>query len=107
MRTVVLVRTLSEVDPPCIDVLQVADRVTDVLGAIKAAAQDFVNTPDGMAYAESINWDFNWGDALQEIPDEILSSHGITALGHQDHDVITVNNYEVILDELEPLDAVH
>ncbi len=54
----------------------------DLVAAIKAAAQEFVSTPEGQEYLETdVGSDtFNWGDAVVAIPPEILARHGIRAL---------------------------
>ena len=47
--------------------------------AIKAAAREFVATPEGQEYLESdVGSDvFNWGDAIAAIPIEILRRHNV------------------------------
>jgi len=53
----------------------------DLVAAIKAAAQEFVSTPEGQEYLDDVGSDtFNWGDAVVAIPPEILARHGIRAL---------------------------
>jgi hypothetical protein len=54
--------------------------ITDPREAVKAAALEFLQTPEGQAIADSNHGDFNYGDAATEIPDEILARHGITQL---------------------------
>lgn len=46
--------------------------------AIRDAAREWAHTPAGREYCESIHWDFNWGDALTEIPAAQLRRYSIT-----------------------------
>lgn len=43
----------------------------------RAAASAFRKTERGRQYFEHIRGDFNWGDALSQIPQEILDDWGI------------------------------
>lgn len=58
------------------------DPGVDPVEAIKAAAQEFVVTPEGREYLSSdVGSDvFNWGDAVVSIPPEILAGHGVQGL---------------------------
>ena len=55
------------------------DPEADPVAAIKAAAREFVRTPDGREYLQTnVGGDrFNWGDAVVAIPPEILARHGV------------------------------
>ena len=65
-----------------------------ILDGIEAAAEEWLLSPDGRQFIEDEDmgeWGFDYANALQEIPDEILCKHGIRVL---------VPSCEVI--ELEP-----
>ena len=62
------------------------DPEADPVAAIKAAAREFVNTPDGQQYLQTnVGGDrFNWGDAVVAIPPEILARHGVQTVVVED-----------------------
>jgi len=65
----------------------------DILDGIEAAAEEWLHSPEGqqfIAEEDMGEWGFDYANALQEIPTEILRKHGIRIL---------VSGYEVI--ELE------
>lgn len=43
----------------------------------EAAAREFLRTPEGRHYLAEIHGDFNWGDTLTEIPNELLRRFGV------------------------------
>lgn len=62
------------------------DPGTDPVAAIKAAAREFVHTPDGRQYLQTnVGGDrFNWGDAVTAISPEILARHGVQTVVVED-----------------------
>ena len=71
----------------------------DPIAALKQAARDFLDTPEGKAYVERTNAaDYNWGDLVSSVPDEITEKHGVritsTSFTHYvvDHDERLVND---------------
>jgi hypothetical protein len=70
----------------------------DVLAAARAAVAEFLESDLGKEIAASINYDFNWGDAIQEIPTEIWQKHG---LRKQPCGSVEVNQDEVLCTEPE------
>jgi hypothetical protein len=74
------------------------DPEADPVAAIKAAAREFVHTPDGREYLQTnVGGDrFNWGDAVVAIPPEILARHGVQTVVVED-----VGAHVVIVDHDE------
>lgn len=54
--------------------------IIDPRVALAQAAQEYLQTPDGKTIADENGGDFNYGDAAQHIPHEILKRHGIYEL---------------------------
>jgi hypothetical protein len=94
-----IVEDVKTVYPPLISRVFHALGV-DPVAAIKAAAQEFVETPDGREYLRTnVGADcFNWGDAVVAVPPEILARHGVQALVVESlgPDVVVVNHDERI-----------
>jgi len=74
------------------------DPEADPVAAIKAAAREFVRTPDGQQYLQTeVGGDrFNWGDAVAAIPPEILARHGVQTVVVED-----VGSHVVVVDHDE------
>ena len=54
----------------------VRDTVTDVAAAMRAAVADYLAQPD----ANPNGYAFNWGDAVDEVPDDVWARHGLRPL---------------------------
>ena len=76
----------------------------DVRKALKAAAAEYLQTPQGQGYRDyELGSDvFNWGDAVVAIPDEILQSQGIQQIRveMENEDVLVVNHDEALVDRM-------
>lgn len=103
MRTIVvavIIETWDEMYPPSIYQVD-HDPGVDPVEAIKAAAQEFVATPEGQEYLKTdVGSDaFNWGDAVVAIPLGTLARYGVYALEVQDlGNCVVVNHDECIAD---------
>jgi len=72
----------------------------DPVEAIRRAANDWVKeTREGAEYNDEINGDFNWGDALTEVPDEFLGRHGVTVESLDAH-VVLLSHDELLIEEV-------
>jgi len=50
----------------------------DPVEAIKKAAKEYVSSPEGKKECKDDNISaFNWGDAINHLPDDLLKRHGI------------------------------
>lgn len=54
------------------------DHVEDVLQAMRDAVQEFLQTEDGKKMITYTCGDYNWGDAMNSVSDDIWKKHGIT-----------------------------
>lgn len=63
--------------------------------AIRDAVREYLFTKEGKKAAADTNWDFNWGDAIMLVPDEIWAKHGLS-LVREDATGIRVNQDEVL-----------
>ena len=61
-------------------VVEHEDAELDVVAAIKAAAAEFVATPDGEKAIEEAKGDFNYGDFVQNVPNSVCENHGFTVV---------------------------
>ncbi len=80
----------------------------DVVQACKDAALEFVKTDEGRkVYFAATGEDFNWGDFVEYIPDDICIRHGFLPITNARSVNITVYHDEHLIDEydLEPDDA--
>lgn len=99
MRQTIIVTTIAEslrnTYPGVVCRVSHEDSVVAVQ-AVKSAASDYVTTAEGLAYQASISDDFNWGDALTEIPERILKKHGILEIEilQADAGMVVVNHDE-------------
>lgn len=75
---------------------------------IRAAIEDFLSTEQGIKCIEYTNKDFNWGDAMAEIPSEIFAKHNVREINNElllsmnrsdnvKFTIITVNQDEVLI----------
>ena len=71
----------------------------DPVEAIRKAANDWVRTEEGTEYNEEINGDFNWGDALTEVPNEFFGRHGVAVEHLLDGRIIVLNHDELLIEE--------
>jgi hypothetical protein len=77
----------------------------DVRQAVKVAAAEYLQTPQGREYAHyELGSDvFNWGDAVVAIPDDILRRHGIHRIHVEleNEEVLVVDHDEALVDRME------
>ncbi len=66
----------------------------DPQAAMRAAVKEFLSTEEGKQIAEDNMQDFNWGDAILHIPDELWAKHGLRMVTHLTDNVIVVNHDE-------------
>lgn len=59
------------------------------------AIEEFMSTPEGKSAIEYACGDFNWGDAITYINEEILNKHGIYSVNSETENII-VNQDEVL-----------
>lgn len=57
--------------------------------AMRDAVQEYLETSEAKKILEYNNYDFNWGDAILNLPDEIWNKHGLHPI--KNNAVITVN----------------
>lgn len=67
--------------------------------ALRAAVQEFLNTPAGRKADEETSQDFNWGDSIQDVPDRIWRKHGLTPIEAQAGTAVLVDHDEVFQPE--------
>ena len=71
-----------------------------VVEAFKAAAAEYAKTPDGKDVVDDNCGDFNYGDFVNSVPDEICEKHGFRVVDTfqteliVDHDDCLVEEYD-------------
>ena len=66
--------------------------VFDIEKAFRDAVKEFLSTEEGQRIVNYNGGDFNWGDAVLNIPDEIWKNHGLIHL--ESTAVVSVNHDE-------------
>lgn len=75
----------------------------EVEKAMREAIAEFLATSEGKECSEGCCDDFNWGDAVTEVPDEIWAKHGLRLEN-------SVKGHDIIVDQDEvfhPTDEPH
>lgn len=71
-----------------------------ILSDIRQAVRNYLDTEDGKEANERACNDFNWGDVLTEVPDEVFKAIGLTPIEPPMADiVINVEHDEVFCSE--------
>lgn len=97
MYIVNLIRERASENQIWIDTFQVDDSVTNPELALRNAVQEFLATEEGKKALEYTTKDFNWGDAVVYVPEEIWAKHGLKFQEVKSVD-IKVNQDEVLYD---------
>ncbi len=66
----------------------------DAQYSMRAAVKEYLSTEEGKQIAEDNMQDFNWGDAILHIPDELWEKYGLRMVTHLTDNVIVVNHDE-------------
>lgn len=66
--------------------VEIPDENFDVMGAIQAASVDYVNTPEGKEVLNDNGGYFNWGDVVNNLPDDICKRYGFEIVNVIDAD---------------------
>ena len=98
MKIVNLIRERREDNESWVDTFEVEDSIMNVEASFRAAVKNFLGTDQGKEEVARTMSDFNWGDAMLVIPDEIWSKHGIHRVHSNVCDVI-VNQDETLCTE--------
>ena len=101
-RIVRLTRVRPEENEAYTDLFFVSQQVEDVEAALRAAVEEFLTTPEGREAVEDTHHDFNWGDAIVYVPDEIWGKHGLKLLGEPNYETVFVDQDERLCPELCP-----
>jgi hypothetical protein len=62
--------------------------------AMRAAVKEYLSTDEGKQIAENNGDDFNWGDAILNVPAELWEKYGLRMVTHLTDNVIVVNHDE-------------
>ena len=81
-----------------IDAFAVSDGVEDPEAALRAAVQDFIDsgTEESEDALKHACGDFNWGDAMNCIPDKYFVNRGLTPMQTNQAVTVAVNHDEVL-----------
>lgn len=71
----------------------------EVENALRNAAYDFLETEHGMEVLDETLYDFNWGDLVARVPQEILREHGVYAVADGHGSAIVVDQDETLFTE--------
>ena len=77
MKTVVMIRERKSENQVFENTFFVEDHVTDPERAFRLAVEAYLKTPEGKQAIENACSDYNWGDAIATVPEEILNQYGI------------------------------
>lgn len=64
---------------------------------LRDAVKEYLQTDDGKKMIEATSYDFNWGDAINYVPDEIWEKHGVKPVYESQAVTITVDQDEVLI----------
>ena len=67
---------------------------------LRAAVAEYLATPNGKQAIIDTNYDFNWGDAISSVPDEIWNKYGLS-LVEDDRETIDLDQDEILCPEEE------
>lgn len=70
----------------------------DLHSAVKAAALEFIQTPEGSQIYQHNCQAFNWGDFVNEAPSELCQRHGFTISSVVNADELVSLNEQLICD---------
>ena len=79
------------------------ESVSIPIKAMRAAVAEFLTTEDGEESIEDTMGDFNWGDAMEYVPDDIWSKHGLRIKYANEPYLISGSVLEVTVDQDERL----
>lgn len=68
--------------------VEIPDEDFDVMGAIQDASVEYVNTPVGNEVLNDNGGYFNWGDVVNNLPDDICKKHGFEIVNVMDADYV-------------------
>lgn len=60
--------------------LETEDNTTDMRASVKSACEEYLSTPEGRETYEHNCRNFNWGDFILYVPNEICRKHGFTKI---------------------------
>lgn len=84
--------------------LETALPIGEVVPAVKAACQEYLNTVEGRKQYQENCENFNYGDFDMYVPNSICEHHGFTKAGDDDVDVID-DDFNTLLGEPEELEG--
>ena len=99
MKTVVLIRERRSDNQRIEDTFTVPYCTVDVEGLFRAAIEDYLKTDEGRESVLYTDGTFSWGDAMNEIPDEILEKYEIRY--DETSEVLIVNQDEILFPEYQ------
>lgn len=77
MRKVNFIRERKWENEYYVDTFEVDDSILYVEAALRDAVNEFLGTEEGIEAVKETMGGFNWGDAINMVPDEIWNKHGI------------------------------
>ena len=99
MKTVVLIRERRSENKRYEDTFSVPYCMEDVEGMLRYVVGEYLKTPEGRQTIRSTGGDFNWGDVINEIPEEFLEAYEIRY--DATSEVITVDQDEVLFPDYQ------
>ncbi|MBQ8997077.1 MAG: hypothetical protein IJ086_07420 [Clostridium sp.] len=102
MKLLNLVRERISEDWRETDIFLVEDSVVNPEEALRNAVRDYMQTEEGKQSILNSCKDFNWGDAMMDVPNEYLNLYGIYKMV-DDVETIIVNQDEILFPEIQEL----
>lgn len=68
--------------------------------ALREAVSAYLMSEEGKAIAHENGDDFNWGDAVLKIPNNVWRNHGLILMAYQQDNNITVNHDENLFSDI-------
>lgn len=100
MKLLNLVRERESENWSTTDLFLVEDSVDNAEEALRNAIKDYLKTKEGKISIKNSCYDFNWGDAMMDVPNEYLNKYGIYRM-IDDTETIIVNQDEILFPEIQ------
>lgn len=94
-----LVRERVSENETWIDVFELDDNIRDAETEFRNAVADYLSTDLGKQAITWTNGDFNWGDAIMCVPNNVWFEHGIRPLSFRATNIV-VNQDEVLCETI-------
>lgn len=71
-----------------------SDKVRNPEQELRKAVESYLRTEEGLQDAEETMWDFNWGDVINCVSEEILNGYGFTTVYQSMN--LNINDFTIV-----------